>query len=259
MKAFLFCIFYSLLAFSMPALAASSVLVWPIYQVIESDQNASALWLENRGAKSVNLQIRVLTWKQQNSQERYADQNDVVASPPFATVAAGQRQLIRLTRLKPVPAGREQAYRIIIDEIPAADPLPQGNRTGLQLQMRYLLPLFLDGDGVWTNERNDKKRDAATMSLPQLSWKMVSVNGKPYLNIRNQGAVHARLSNVFWARNNTPANVAITLSPGFLGYVLPGQEMQWPLPGGKAAPTNNLQLYSQLSDNKPAVLIKHAE
>lgn len=259
MKAFLFCIFLLLLAFSLPALATSSILVWPIYQVIEPDQNASALWLENRGTTSVNLQVRVLAWKQQHFQERYADQNDVVASPPFATVAAGQRQLIRLVRIRPVPAGYEQAYRIIIDEIPSATPPSVGYRMGLQLQMRYLLPLFLNGEGIQAQERNDKKHASTTMGLPQLNWRIVSVNGRPYLNIRNQGNIHARLSNVYWARNNNPKLAALTMSKGFLGYVLPRQEMQWPLPAGKTILAEHLQLYSQLSDNNPAVLIKHAE
>lgn len=109
---------YTLCA-SITAQAASSVLVWPVYQIIESDQNGSALWLENRGAEPVSLQVRVLAWKQENFNERYADQNNVVASPPFATVPPGQRQLIRLIRNTPVPANTEQAYRIIVDEIPS--------------------------------------------------------------------------------------------------------------------------------------------
>src|SRR5471032_3081753 len=145
-----------------PAWAASSVLVWPVYQIIESDQNGSALWLENRGAAPVSLQVRVLAWKQENFNERYADQNDVVASPPFATVAPGQRQLIRLIRNTPVPAHTEKAFRIIIDEIPSPLTAPtQGQDkavVGLQLQMRYLLPLFMDGEGIWTNDRTDIKR-----------------------------------------------------------------------------------------------------
>ncbi|CAH0182664.1 hypothetical protein SRABI106_01136 [Rahnella aquatilis] len=62
------------------AQAASSVLVWPVYQIIESDQNGSALWLENRGAEPVSLQVRVLAWKQENFNEKYADQTNVVAT-----------------------------------------------------------------------------------------------------------------------------------------------------------------------------------
>lgn len=34
---------------SLPAWAATSVLIWPIDPVLEADQKAGALWLENRG------------------------------------------------------------------------------------------------------------------------------------------------------------------------------------------------------------------
>lgn len=49
-------------ALSLPSsvLAASSVLVWPIFQTIESHEKGSELWLENRGSSPVNLQLRVL-------------------------------------------------------------------------------------------------------------------------------------------------------------------------------------------------------
>ncbi|MGS4375245.1 hypothetical protein [Klebsiella oxytoca] len=43
-------------------MAASSVLVWPIFQTIESHEKGSELWLENRGATPVNLQLRVFSW-----------------------------------------------------------------------------------------------------------------------------------------------------------------------------------------------------
>lgn len=42
------------------ALAQSSLMIWPLDPVIEHDQRASALWLENRGSQPVSLQIRVL-------------------------------------------------------------------------------------------------------------------------------------------------------------------------------------------------------
>ncbi|WP_437891500.1 fimbrial biogenesis chaperone [Phytobacter sp. V91] len=143
--------------------AASSVLVWPVYPVIEADQNSVPLWLENRGASGVTLQLRVLAWKQQNMQDRYADQAHVVASPPFATIPPGQRQLVRLMRITPVAAGKEESYRIIIDELPSPDVKQKSDQVGLALQMRYVLPLFVDGPGVWTKARTDKpERKAET-------------------------------------------------------------------------------------------------
>lgn len=259
MKALICSVLFSLLTVSLPSRAASSVLVWPIYQVIDADQNGSALWLENRGASRVILQVRILSWKQQNQTESYADQSTVVASPPFATVEPGKRQLIRLMRTCPVPAGTEDAFRIIIDEIPSGAPAPGESHNGLKLQMRYLLPLFLNGEGVWTRERSDLKLAASQISQPVLSWRTVTVRGKTYLSVRNEGRVHARLSNVFWGSSSNPDTAALTLSRGFLGYVLPGESMQWPLPDGRSVPGGKLQLYAQLADNHPAEPVRQEE
>ncbi|WP_426785026.1 fimbrial biogenesis chaperone [Rahnella variigena] len=240
--------------------AASSVLVWPVYQIIESDQNGSALWLENRGAEPVSLQVRVLAWKQENFNEKYADQTNVVASPPFATVPPGQRQLIRLIRNTPVPANTEQAYRIIIDEIPS--PLNNAGEgkdkavVGLQLQMRYLLPLFMDGGSLWTNERPDMKRDESTATRPILTWRSVSEGGKTYLQVRNTGIVHARLSNVFWSSAGNQKQGVKTMVGGFMGYVLPGQQMRWPVPAGV---TPGAQLNAQIADNTKPIVIPRGE
>ncbi len=240
--------------------AASSVLVWPVYQIIESDQNGSALWLENRGAEPVSLQVRVLAWKQENFNEKYADQTNVVASPPFATVPPGQRQLIRLIRNTPVPANTEQAYRIIIDEIPS--PLNSAGEgkdkavVGLQLQMRYLLPLFMDGGSLWTNDRPDMKRDESTATRPILTWRSVSEGGKTYLQVRNTGIVHARLSNVFWSSTDNQKQGVKTMVGGFMGYVLPGQQMRWPVPTGV---TPGAQLNAQIADNTKPIVIPRGE
>lgn len=242
------------------AQAASSVLVWPVYQIIESDQNGSALWLENRGAEPVSLQVRVLAWKQENFNEKYADQTNVVASPPFATVPPGQRQLIRLIRNIPVPANTEQAYRIIIDEIPS--PLNSAGEgkdkavVGLQLQMRYLLPLFMDGGNLWTNDRADIKRDPSTATRPILNWRTVSEGGKTYLQVGNTGLVHARLSNVFWSATGNQKQGVKTMVGGFMGYVLPGQQMRWPVPAGV---TPGAQLNAQIADNTQPIVIPRGQ
>ncbi|WP_058970908.1 fimbrial biogenesis chaperone [Type-D symbiont of Plautia stali] len=234
--------------------AASSVLVWPIFQVIEADQHGSALWLENRGSQPVRLQIRLLSWQQQDYRDRYADQSDVIASPPFATVPPQQRQLVRLIRTGPAPVEGEKAYRIILDEIPDANVPVVKNSAGLRLQMRYVLPLFLDSQGVWTQTRSDIRRDPASASQPKLSWQVITVQGKTLLRIRNTGKVHARLSQVFWGRDADINKASFTLAKGFLGYVLAGQSMQFPLPPGKTVPMG-ISLYTKLTDNGPAVAI----
>ena len=213
--------------------AASSVLIWPIDPVLEADQQASALWLENRGSETANLQIRVFGWSQSGFAEQYQNQRDVIGSPPVAKIEPGQKQLVRLTRTKDVPPGQELAYRIIIDEIPSAQPpVADGGKTAaaIRFQMRYSVPLFAYGAGLWSKEDSTRPRDPKGIGLPQLSWRTVAVDGKPYVEVRNQGAVHARLTDVAIKQGGHSK----PLAEGLLGYVLPGAVMRWPAPGGLA-------------------------
>jgi fimbrial chaperone protein len=214
---------------SLPAGAATSVLIWPIDPVLEAGQKAGALWLENRGTTPANLQVRVFAWRQGDYQEQFQAQREIIGSPPVANIAPGQKQLIRLTRTGSSPAGQEQAYRIIIDEIPPvipADKDASGTSAAIRLQMRYSVPLFVYGEGLWGKSDPEGKRNAEGVGKPQLSWRAVTVEGKPYVELRNTGPVHARLTDVVVQQGSQSK----PLAEGLLGYVLPGASMRWPAP-----------------------------
>lgn len=214
---------------SLPIRAATSVLIWPIDPVLEADQKAGALWLENRGSAPASLQVRVFAWRQGEYQDQYQAQREIIGSPPVATIAPGQKQLIRLTRTGTSPVGQEQSYRIIIDEIPTplpADTTGQGTTAAIRLQMRYSVPLFVYGEGLWGKADPDGKRNADGVGKPQLSWRPVTVQGKPYVELRNTGPVHARLTDVVLQQGGQAQPIA----EGLLGYVLPGASMRWPAP-----------------------------
>ncbi|OMP91384.1 fimbrial biogenesis chaperone [Raoultella terrigena] len=230
--------------------AASSVLVWPIYQTISDSEKGSELWLENRGTAAVNLQLRVFAWDQKDSSDVYADQSEVVASPPFTTVQPGQRQLVRLMRIAPVSAGREKSYRIVIDEVPSSQPAVQTDKSsaGLKMRMRYVLPLFTYGQGLAPL----KLESPVEPVRATLSWTLSSQQGRRALCIKNAGNQHARLSNVYWAKAAGKAEV--TQAEGLLGYVLAQRSVCFPLTG-KAAVSPGLRLFARLTDNSQAVEI----
>ncbi|MCE9873471.1 molecular chaperone [Hafnia alvei] len=200
--------------------AATNMLIWPIDPALGANDNATELWLENKGSTAATMQIRVLGWKQVAGEENYRSQQDVVASPPIVNIGTGKKQLIRLIRQSPTPAGQEQAFRILIDEVPAAEH-SSGSQTGVSLLMRYSLPLFVYGDGV-NFQRN--AAEPVHLSQSQLSWKMTTNNGHPAIEVTNRGAVHARLSKV--SINGR------TIADGLLGYVLAGSYRTWALPTG---------------------------
>ena len=195
------------------AAKAAAVVLWPVDPVIHAGENASALWIENKGTTPVTLQVRALGWSQVKGDENYAQQDDVVASPPIASVPPGQRQLVRIIRREQGHGEVEHSYRLLIDELPPAVDPAKPNDPGAQLsvQMRYSIPRFT--------------YDAAE-AKPTLSAYFEIQAGKRYLVIRNMGAKHARLVDL---RLREGAQ-ATTVLPGLVGYVLAGSTMRWELP-----------------------------
>ncbi|WP_122049091.1 molecular chaperone [Asaia bogorensis] len=224
-KACAFGLLALLLTRQAPAWGASSVTIWPVNPLLGRDVEASALWLENNDHKPVLLQIRVFRWTQDQGEDHYDDQTDIIASPPMSSVQPGTRQLIRLMRTGDKHADVETAYRVLIDEIPTPDAQQDTTRSAsrIAIQLRYSIPLFVYG----TRAADDAANPALSSDMktkPILLAHLDHRNGRARLMIRNDGSIHARLSKVTLGHTS--------ISAGLLGYILPGQEMAWPLPAG---------------------------
>lgn len=237
----------------MPQGYASSILIWPIDPVIEDDQNSASLWLENKDDKPVYMQIRVFEWKQSDNDNQYTKQTDIAVSPPFALIEPGKRQLIRLIKNIKVQPNQERAYRIIVDEAPRAkkpDEITESSpaSVGINFQMRYSVPLFISGQGVWTNPDYSKNRDIQKATAPKLSYRVISQNNHSFLEVRNDGVVHARLSHLV----NTSGNGDKVLADGLFGYVLAHSTMRLPLPTNQINSGGKLQA---LINNNPTPIV----
>jgi fimbrial chaperone protein len=208
---------------------AATITIWPVNPVVSSRDRATAVWMENRGTSPATMQVRLLRWDIENFDNHYVEQEDIVVSPPIATVAPGARQLLRLIKVRPIPAGTEQAYRVFIDQLPdPAAPQPTSANTtsmGVTFRMRYSLPLFAYGEGLEPVDRRTEAGAAAAAAGTSLSWRIVEDDGARWLEIRNAGTRHARLTDV---RLITP-DARTPLANGLLGYVLPGRTMRWPV------------------------------
>lgn len=208
--------------------AAATILLWPIDPWLSAETKATELWIQNQGNSATTMQVRIVRWKQEGGYERYSAQQDVVASPPIVTIGKGSKQLIRLIKQGTVPMGVEQAYRIIVDEIPQPDAKADP-AIGLKLQMRYSIPLFVYGQGIPTIKEGAHH---ALVDTKNLSWRVAQDGGQPVLEVRNQGDVHVRLSQVALEQGGQKR----TIAEGLLGYVLPHSARSWPVPAGVRQP-----------------------
>jgi len=227
---------------------AGSVMSWPLDPTIEAWQVAGAVWIEYVGSSPVHVQTRVFAGSQSSQMDAYAPQDALVATPPLAVVPPGRKQLVRLTLTAPVAQGKEHAYRIVIDELPAprsTEELQSGPSAALKFQMRYSLPLFVYGEGVWGKHGSSRRRTASAPAAPHLSWTVLEADGQRHLELRNDGNGHARLSAV---RLVSESGSSVDIARGLLGYVLAGERMRWPLPE-QVVVGNGDRLEAQLQAN----------
>jgi fimbrial chaperone protein len=190
--------------------ASSGLEVSPVMLTLEPQQNADGLWLSNIGTNLVQAQIRVYRWTQADGQDTLDPTRDLLASPPMLQVAANSRQLIRVIRLGAPPAGpSEQAYRIIVDEL----PISMDGKRGIQFVLKYSIPVFVAGAG-------------AAPSGPRLAWQLRREGTQTVLEVTNSGDTHAQLASLLFINSSGHRT---DVHPGLLGYVLPGSQMRWHL------------------------------
>lgn len=125
------------------AQARGSVSVSPILiDMVGSDR--ATITLRSDRAQAVFYQVSVLRWSQENGKDRYDRSEDLIASPPQFTLAAGSSQTIRMGFRQPKGSLHELAYRVMLTEVPSASDRP-GNGGSIQFAMQYAIPVFVSG------------------------------------------------------------------------------------------------------------------
>jgi fimbrial chaperone protein len=123
-------------AFATPCRAAT-LQVDPVRLQISTDRKTVTVTVTNAENRPVTIRVYPIAWSQANGEDVYADTEKLIISPPVATIAGGGHQLLRIG-LRSADADHA-AYRLMIEEIPAANP-----GGGIQVALRLNLPLFAD-------------------------------------------------------------------------------------------------------------------
>jgi fimbrial chaperone protein len=189
------------LAIASGGAAASGLQVAPVTLSLLPAQNADGLWLSNTGDSVIHAQVRVYHWSQ-----------DLVISPPMLQLAVGEPQLVRVIRLGAPPNGAgavEDAFRVVIDEL----PVDMHGKKGLQFVLHYSLPVFVEPAG-------------SAAAPPLLRWSLQRDGDHAVLEVGNAGGSHAQLAGLSFIDS---AGRRSEITPGLLGYVLPGATMHWVL------------------------------
>lgn len=220
------------LCFFIGSVHAASLQVAPILLEFSKQQTAKELWLTNTGQKEIYVQTQVNQWTQKNHNNQLQATNTLIASPMVSMIKPGQKQLVRLIRAKDTSISEEQAFRIIVEELPQTSVEEQ---SGLKLLLRYSIPVFIN---------------TSADPLPEALLDGVDVQYHDHkLMISNKNQSYRKFSQLSYLAPNGSRTI---IYPGLLGYVLAEQVMQWEIPegiavvsGGKFMATINGELEEQ--------------
>ena len=147
--------------FSSGGAEAGQFSVSPLRIQLAARDRATAVTLTNEGDTEVVIQADLYQWGQKpDGSDDLSLTEDLILAPPIIRLAPRARQVVRLASLRPMPRDAQTTYRLIVREIPEAQPRQQG--LTLQIAMAFSLPVFISPPGVRRDLRCTAERVADT-------------------------------------------------------------------------------------------------
>jgi fimbrial chaperone protein len=202
------------------AARAQSLSVLPVNIQMAPGEQATTLTVTNQGATKTAVQIRAYAWNQDGNDDQLTASNEMVVSPPIATINPGDSQVVRLILRQP-PQGKEATYRILLDQIPpAAEP-------GIvHLVLRLSIPIFAQ---------------PTTRADAHVEFRAEVKDGQTYLVATNDGLRHEAIRGI---ELSTVDGRKIKTESSASPYILAGTTRRWKIdtPDSLPMPDGTLRL-----------------
>lgn len=202
------------------AASAQSLSVLPVNVLLGPGERASTLTVTNKGNSKTAIQIRAYAWSQDRDEDKLTPTDNLIVSPPIASIAPGESQVVRLI-LRQQTQMREMTYRILLDQIP-----PPAEPGIVHVVLRLSIPVFSQ---PFSHVR------------PQLQFHLEIKEGQPYLVGTNDGLRHDALREI---ELSTSDGRKMKAGSGASPYVLSGATRHWKIDaqGSLPLPKEILQL-----------------
>jgi fimbrial chaperone protein len=191
---------------------AQALTVAPVTIHMVPGQMATSLTVTNESDSETAFQLRAFAWGQDGDDDRLLPTDQILASPPIGSIAAGASQVVRIV-LRRQAQDRETSFRIIFDQIP-----PPAKAGTVRLALRLSIPIFAE---------------PASPIASQLHWRIERANGRAYLIGVNNGNEHERVRNIALAGT---AGSVLKADDNQSPYILAGATRHWRLVGNGVLP-----------------------
>jgi fimbrial chaperone protein len=188
------------------AAQASSFSVNPVRVTLSAKQPVAAITVRNSDSQQTVVQLEASAWTQVDGKDTQVPSNDLLATPPIFTLPAGGSQIVRvgLRGARKLPG--EVTYRLVLREVPPAQP----SANGLRVALRISMPIFVV---------------PATPVAPDIKWRATrDAGGKIHVTATNTGNAHVQLGKL-----ELLADGDVIGTRNIAEYVLPGNARGWTL------------------------------
>ncbi|UUZ65090.1 fimbria/pilus periplasmic chaperone [Polaromonas sp. P1-6] len=210
------------------AASAGVFSVTPVRLYMTPRDRAIAVTLTNEADTDVVLQADINTWSQKpDGTDELVLTEDLILAPPIIKLAPKARQVVRLALLRPADASRQLTYRMIIREVPEAQPA-----AGIQVPIALALsmPVFITPPAAKRQMNCSSQRaEAKTVNV------QCSNTGSAYAQIREASLVRDKLTLARFEGGS---------------YILPGASKTVSLKGEKAVTAGEAQLVVTFDDGQ---------
>ena len=164
--------------------AAGSTSISPVIIDVPS-QGRAVVTVRNDHPREMLYQVTVMDWQVVEGADQYTDTQDFIASPPLFTLAPSASQMVRIGFRSPARRPLEQAYRLVLAEVPRPDSGSEAAGV-VDFAVQYLLPVFVAPVGA--------------AAKPALTWSMRTEGEALVVRADNAGARRVALNGVGLSR-----------------------------------------------------------
>lgn len=205
-----------------PAASAGEIRVSTVRIDLSDRQPAATVTITNDGAQKSLVQIRAMSWTQDDGKDVQDVTSQLIVTPPIADIAPAGRQMIRVGFVGKRGAPAEGTFRLQIEEVPRQD---QEQLHSVETYLRISVPIFVAS--------TDAK------AAPSMTARRAKEEGGE-LRLSNSGLLHERLiSYQLFAGGR-----ALGEPHKGLFYVLPGKFLGLPLPlAERTGPADTVEIF----------------
>ena len=123
--------------------AGADFSVNPLWVMLDTQTRSAQIEIRNHAEQPVRFQIRGAGWTQDaNGKNIYGDPEGLIFFPRAMELAPNEARVVRVG-VKALPASREEAYSVFIEEVPGAEPPPAARGAQIRLLLSVSVPVFV--------------------------------------------------------------------------------------------------------------------